>query len=91
MSGVPAPALGGGTTVAGWGVALPRQRVTNHDLARRLHTSHEWIVERTGIRERRVAGPGESTGPMAVRAARAALAHAGVAPSDVDLVVVATT
>ncbi len=89
MTSLPAPSLGG-IAVAGWGAALPHQRVTNHDLMQRLDTSDEWIVERTGIRERRVAGEGESTGPMAVAAARAALARAHMAPADVDLVVVAT-
>jgi 3-oxoacyl-[acyl-carrier-protein] synthase-3 len=80
----------GGVTVAGWGTAVPGRRVTNHDLARYLDTSDEWIVERSGIRERRWAGPGESTGPLSLAAARAALARAGVAPSDLDAVVVAT-
>jgi 3-oxoacyl-[acyl-carrier-protein] synthase III len=89
VTSLPAPSLGG-IAVAGWGTAVPRQRVTNHDLMQRLDTTDEWIVERTGIRERRVAGEGESTGPMAVAAARAALARAGLAATDVDLVVVAT-
>jgi 3-oxoacyl-[acyl-carrier-protein] synthase-3 len=80
-----------GIAVAGWGTALPERRVTNHDLAQVLDTSDAWIVDRTGIRERRVAGPGESTGPLAIRAARAALARARLTPADVDLVVVATS
>ena len=90
MTSLPAPSLGG-IAVAGWGTALPEQRVTNHDLMKRLDTTDEWIVERTGIRERRVAGPGESTGPLAVAAARAALERAGLTGADIDLVVVATT
>ncbi|MGH9114048.1 MAG: beta-ketoacyl-ACP synthase III [Acidimicrobiales bacterium] len=77
--------------IAGWGYAVPERRVTNHDLARDLDTSDEWIVERTGIRERRVAGPGESTGPLAVAAARAALHRAAIAPTECDLVIVATS
>jgi 3-oxoacyl-[acyl-carrier-protein] synthase-3 len=77
--------------VAGWGTALPERRVTNHDLARHLETSHEWIVERSGIHERRWAGPGESTRPLATVAARAALADAGLAPADVGTVIVATS
>jgi 3-oxoacyl-[acyl-carrier-protein] synthase-3 len=87
----PTLAATAGLRVAGWGTAVPRRRVTNHDLARYLDTSDEWIVERSGIRERRWAGPGESTGPLALAAARQALARAGVAASDLDAVVVATT
>jgi 3-oxoacyl-[acyl-carrier-protein] synthase-3 len=89
VTSLPAPSLGG-IAVAGWGTALPTTRVTNHDLTQRLDTNDEWIVERTGIRERRVAGPGESTGPLAVAAAREALARAGLAPTDIDVIVVAT-
>jgi 3-oxoacyl-[acyl-carrier-protein] synthase-3 len=89
VSSLPAPSLGG-IAVAGWGTALPEQRVTNHDLTQRLDTSDEWIVDRTGIRERRVSGAGESTGPLAVEASRAALSCAGMTASDIDLVVVAT-
>ncbi len=80
----------GGVRVAGWGTALPRRRVTNHDLARYLDTSDEWIVERSGIHERRWSGPGESTGPLAVTAARSALARAGIDATDLDVIVVAT-
>jgi 3-oxoacyl-[acyl-carrier-protein] synthase III len=80
-----------GVRIAGWGTALPERRVTNHDLAAYLETSDEWIVDRSGIHERRWAGPGESTGPLSVAAARGALARAGVEPSDLDVVVVATT
>ncbi|HET9610139.1 MAG TPA: beta-ketoacyl-ACP synthase 3 [Acidimicrobiales bacterium] len=87
----PAEGAGGGVRVAGLGAALPRRRVTNHDLARYLDTSDEWIVDRSGIRERRWAGPGESTLPLSLTAARAALARAGVEPADLDIVVVATT
>ena len=77
--------------LGGWGTALPVRRVTNHDLARHLDTSHDWIVERSGIHERRWAGPGESTRSLATAAARAALADAGLTPADVGTVVVATT
>jgi 3-oxoacyl-[acyl-carrier-protein] synthase-3 len=80
-----------GIVVAGWGTALPKQRVTNEDLAQRLDTSDEWIIERTGIRERRLAGPDESSGPLAVTAASKALAHAGLTARDIDLIVVATS
>ncbi len=80
-----------GVLVAGWGHALPVRRVTNDDLARTLDTSDEWIVDRTGIRERRVSGDGESTAPLALSASRAALDRAGLAAADVDVVVVATS
>jgi 3-oxoacyl-[acyl-carrier-protein] synthase-3 len=80
-----------GVAVAGWGYALPARRVTNDDLAQSLDTSDEWIAERTGIRERRVSGAGESTGPLAVAASRAALDRAGIAAADVDVIVVATS
>jgi 3-oxoacyl-[acyl-carrier-protein] synthase-3 len=81
----------GGVAVAGWGLALPTRRVTNHDLAANLDTSDDWIVERTGIRERRWAAAGETTGSLAVAAAREALDRAGVAPSEVGVVIVATS
>lgn len=77
--------------VAGLGGALPRHRVTNHDLAEHLDTSDEWIVARTGIHARRVAGAGETTTALAAEAGRRALDDAGLPPSAVDLVVVATS
>ena len=80
-----------GVAVAGWGYALPVLRVTNDDLAQTFDTSDEWIVQRTGIRERRVSGAGESTAPLAVAASRAALDRAGLAAADVDVIVVATS
>ena len=80
-----------GVRVAGRGAALPARRVTNHDLVRHLDTSDSWIVERSGIRERRWAGPDESTRTLATAAARAALADAGLAAAAVDVVLVATT
>lgn len=76
--------------ILGLGAALPARRVTNHDLADRLDTTHAWIVGRTGIHARRVAAADETTTTLATRAASAALADAGCAPSRVDLVVVAT-
>lgn len=82
---------GSGVRVAGWGAALPERRVTNHDLARYLDTSDEWIADRSGIRERRWAGPGETTLPLSLTAARQALADAAVDPAALDVVVVATT
>jgi 3-oxoacyl-[acyl-carrier-protein] synthase III len=76
--------------VAGWGKYVPTTVVTNFDLSRTLDTSDEWIRSRTGIAERRVAGPDEATASMATIAGRNALTVAGVAPEDVDCVLVAT-
>jgi 3-oxoacyl-[acyl-carrier-protein] synthase-3 len=77
-----------GSRIIGWGSALPEKVVTNDDLATTMDTSDEWIRERTGIHERRVGG---STAGLAVEASRAALARAGCAPTDIDLLVLATT
>jgi 3-oxoacyl-[acyl-carrier-protein] synthase-3 len=77
--------------IAGTGSYLPAKVLTNHELATRIDTSDAWIRARTGIGERRIAAPTEATSDLAERAARAALAAAGIAPADVDLIVVATT
>ncbi len=76
--------------IVGWGMAVPSRVVTNHELAQFVETSDEWIVTRTGIRERRVAGPQETTATLSVAAAEKALAVAGISPRDVDLILVAT-
>jgi 3-oxoacyl-[acyl-carrier-protein] synthase-3 len=76
--------------VIGTGSALPRRIVTNAELSERLDTSDEWIVERSGIRQRHIAGPDETTASLATEAARAALEDAGLVPGDIDLVVLAT-
>jgi 3-oxoacyl-[acyl-carrier-protein] synthase III len=76
--------------VAGCGAYLPERIITNHELASRLDTSDEWIRQRTGIGERRVAAPGELTSDLAVRAAEQALNNAGLEGRDLDLLVVAT-
>jgi 3-oxoacyl-[acyl-carrier-protein] synthase-3 len=76
--------------VLGTGSALPRRVVTNAELAQRVDTSDEWIVERTGIRQRHIAGEGETTATLATAAARAALADAGLEARDIDLIVLAT-
>jgi 3-oxoacyl-[acyl-carrier-protein] synthase III len=77
--------------ILGTGSALPARRVTNAELAETVDTTDEWIVERTGIRARHIAGESETTGTLAQMAATRALAAAGVEPSDIDLIVVATT
>ena len=76
--------------VAGCGAYLPDHIITNRGLADRLETSDEWIRQRTGIGERRVAGPGELTSDLAFRAAQRALASAGMSGNDLDLLVLAT-
>jgi len=77
--------------VVGTGSYLPAQILTNHEIAQSIDTSDAWIRARTGIRERRIAAPAEQTSDLAERAARAALDAAGIAPADVDLIIVATT
>src|SRR5437763_2053682 len=76
--------------IAGVGSALPTRRVTNEELARTVDTTDEWIVERTGIRNRYIAADDETTGTLATEAARRALEHAGLTPADIDLIVLAT-
>jgi len=77
--------------VRGVGSALPSRVVPNAELATKVDTSDEWIVQRTGIRERHVAAPGEHTSDLALAAARAALADARIDPQTVDLIVLATS
>jgi len=76
--------------IVGWGTAVPEQRVTNADLEARVETSDDWIVDRTGIRERRVAGPGETTATLGTDAAAQAIKQARLTPADIDLLIVAT-
>jgi 3-oxoacyl-[acyl-carrier-protein] synthase III len=76
--------------VASVGVAVPPRVVTNHDLSRVLDTSDEWIVERTGIRERHIAGPEQSVAMLSQEAAGHALAAAGVTAAELDSIVCAT-
>jgi 3-oxoacyl-[acyl-carrier-protein] synthase-3 len=78
------------SVVLGVGSALPRRMVTNDELAETVDTTDQWIVERTGIRSRYVAGEGETTASLATDAARRALDHAGLAATDIDLIVLAT-
>ena len=76
--------------ITGSGSALPRTCVTNDELAARVDTSDDWIVARTGIRQRYFAGEGETTSTLATAAAGAALADAGIAAADIDLIVLGT-
>jgi 3-oxoacyl-[acyl-carrier-protein] synthase-3 len=80
----------GRAVIVGTGSALPRNRVANAELAARVDTSDEWIVERTGIRFRHIAEPDETTATLGADAARAALAAAGLEPADIGLIVLAT-
>jgi 3-oxoacyl-[acyl-carrier-protein] synthase-3 len=95
MPSVPSSARGG--VITGWGTALPATVLSNHDLAARgLETSDEWIVERTGIRERRIIGiPGEgvdgSTASLSIEAGRKAIEMAGLDPHQIDALVLSTT
>ncbi len=76
--------------IVGTGSALPPRRVTNAELAKRVETTHEWIVERTGIEARHIAGEGETTATLATEAARKALAAAGIGAEKIGLIVLAT-
>jgi 3-oxoacyl-[acyl-carrier-protein] synthase-3 len=79
-----------GAILAGTGSCLPEKRLTNDQLAQMVDTNDDWIVQRTGIRERRIAGPGETTASLGIAAARRALDAAGMAASELDLIVCAT-
>jgi 3-oxoacyl-[acyl-carrier-protein] synthase III len=83
--------MGFRSQILGCGGYLPERVVTNGDLAKTLDTTDEWIVQRTGIRQRHVAAPGEKTSDLALHAARNALAAAQIAPEEVDLIVLATS
>jgi 3-oxoacyl-[acyl-carrier-protein] synthase-3 len=76
--------------IGGLGVAVPDRVVTNADFEKSLDTSDQWIVERTGIRERRLAGPGQSLASLSQDAANIALAQAGITPLDLDAIVLGT-
>ena len=78
------------SVLVGTGSALPKRAVTNAELAETVDTSDQWIVERTGIRTRYIAGEGETTSSLATDAARSALTAAGLAPSDIGLIILAT-
>ncbi|MDA0819174.1 MAG: ketoacyl-ACP synthase III, partial [Proteobacteria bacterium] len=78
------------SVIRGSGSALPAKVVTNAELTQRVDTTDEWIVERTGIRQRYIAGEGETTSSLATEAARAALEDAGIDARSIDLIVLAT-
>ena len=77
-----------GARITGWASALPDEIVTNHDLEKTIETSHDWIVDRTGIHSRRVGG---STHDLSVESGRAAIERSGLDVADIDMVVLATT
>lgn len=74
----------------GTGSYVPERRLTNSDLEKMVDTSHEWIIARTGIEERRIAAPDEKTSDMATKAARRAMEDAGVTAEEIDLIIVGT-
>ncbi len=77
--------------ISGWGKYVPDNVVTNFDLEKIVDTSHDWVVQRTGIEERRIATKNETTGTMAVAASQKALSVAGLTAADLDLIIVATS
>jgi 3-oxoacyl-[acyl-carrier-protein] synthase III len=77
--------------ITGWGKAVPARILTNFDLEQMVDTTDEWIVTRTGIRERHIAGPGETTATMSLEACRKALAQAQASPEEIDLIIIATS
>lgn len=80
-----------GATIVGTGMYVPERRLTNPDLERMVDTKDAWILERTGIRERRIAAPDQASSDLGLIAAQRALEMAGIGPEDVDQLVVATT
>jgi 3-oxoacyl-[acyl-carrier-protein] synthase-3 len=77
--------------ITGWGKSVPKRILTNHDLEQMVDTSDEWIVTRTGIRQRHIAGEGEITSTMSVEACQRAMERAGVGPEEIDLIIIATS
>ena len=78
------------SVIVGCGHYLPQRVLSNAELAKMVDTSDEWIVERTGIHNRHIAAEGENTSHLATKAAQMALDKAGLKPSDIDLIVLAT-
>src|SRR5262245_21028900 len=79
------------SVVRGVGSALPKRVLTNQEMESMVDTTDEWIVQRTGIRQRYIAGEGETTASLGEAAARAALDNAGLTPDDIDLIILATS
>jgi 3-oxoacyl-[acyl-carrier-protein] synthase-3 len=77
--------------ITGWGMGVPERVLTNRELEERVDTSDEWIVTHTGIRERRIAGEGETTSTLSIAAGQQALERADLAPEELDLIIVATS
>lgn len=77
--------------ITGWGMSVPEKVLTNEDLAKMVDTNHDWIVSRTGIHERRVAGPDQSTASLAIEASLRALEVAQLHPRDLDLIILSTS
>jgi 3-oxoacyl-[acyl-carrier-protein] synthase-3 len=77
--------------ITGWGMAVPDRVLTNRELEKMVDTSDDWIVTRTGIRERRIASDGETTASLATKASLKALDVANIAPTEVDLIIVSTS
>lgn len=90
MIAIPGAASGPRARLGAVGFHVPEGRLTNADLEEQVETTDEWIVSRTGIRERRIVGPGEATSDLATAAARNILATGGVRPEDVDVLIVPT-
>src|SRR5262245_16383040 len=76
--------------ILGIGMAVPERVVTIDDLSKRMETSNEWIIERTGIEQRRWVSPGEDGASLATKAAKEALERSGVGASDIDMIIYAT-
>src|SRR5712672_2742639 len=77
-------------SIIGTGSYLPAKALTNAELETMVETSDDWIISRTGIRERRIAAAGEFTSDLAANAAKAAIENAGIAPETIDLIIVAS-
>jgi 3-oxoacyl-[acyl-carrier-protein] synthase-3 len=82
--------MGRYSAITGWGMYVPEKVLTNADLERMVDTSDEWIVSRSGIKERRIAAPHETASTLSINASRQALARAGIDGEDLDLIIIAT-